>query len=56
MKTNKQTTRKASLKKAAVKTPFYAHLLSVQESKEIVGGMSLKYPSDRDENGDTTGR
>lgn len=49
MKATKQTIRKTSTPKTAVKIPFYAHLLTVQESQEVVGGQTLKFPSDLEE-------
>lgn len=49
MKATKQTIRKRSVKKTPGKIPFYVHLLTQQESQEIVGGMTLKFPSDKDE-------
>lgn len=49
MKATRQTIRKTSLKKTAGKIPFFVHLLTPQESQEVVGGQTLKFPSDIDE-------
>ena len=45
----KKAAKNTTLKKVPGKHPFYAHLLSRQESQTVVAGMTLKFPSDKDE-------
>jgi hypothetical protein len=41
-------------KPKTVKKPFFARFLESQELEKVNGGGTLKFPSDRDEDGDRT--